>query len=291
MTSERGAQRAAAPAAGGRAAGPRPRRRSPSGRAEPSPGPAGPSNHSERLTALLVPPSGVPRVDRGRAMYPGHLRGHRAPWCGDRHPPARDRPAHPRRPRHRAARGPLRVGPAGAAVRPRADAGPARRANRSRRRDGGPRRRRGCAERRRAGRAARGRGLEDLLARIAWPEQVAGCALAVERIVVPPEAERELPDDDAAALRAVAEHPGRADVRLLVAVTRDGSARCLLRQRDHDSDDRVALGDDIAPGPRARPAGDLQRPELSVSRRSAGRPPCRCRCRARRPRPRRTSRP
>ena len=77
---------------------------------------------------------------------------------------------------------------------------------------------------------------------------MAGCAIAVERIVVPPEAERELPEDDADALRAVAEHPGRADVRLLVAVTRDGSARCLLRQRDHDSDDRVALGDDIAPG-------------------------------------------
>jgi hypothetical protein len=91
-------------------------------------------------------------------------------------------------------------------------------------------------------------GLEDLLARIAWPEQVAGCAIAVERIVVPPEAERDLPQDDGAALEAVAAHPGRADVRLLVAVTRDGSARCLLRQRDHDSDDRVALGDDIAPG-------------------------------------------
>jgi hypothetical protein len=29
-------------------------------------------------------------------------------------------------------------------------------------------------------------GLEDLLAQIAWPEQVLGCALAVERIVVPP---------------------------------------------------------------------------------------------------------
>ena len=92
-------------------------------------------------------------------------------------------------------------------------------------------------------------GLEELLARIAWPDQVAGCAVAVERIVVPPDAERALPDDDdEAALRAVAEHPGRADVRLLVAVTRDGSARCLLRQREHDSDDRVALGDDIAPG-------------------------------------------
>ena len=51
-----------------------------------------------------------------------------------------------------------------------------------------------------------------------------------------------------AALRAVADHPDRADVRLLVAVTRDGSSRCLLRQRAHDSDDRVALGEDIAPG-------------------------------------------
>ncbi len=91
-------------------------------------------------------------------------------------------------------------------------------------------------------------GLEDLLARIAWPPQVAGAALAVERIVVPPEAERDLPDDDTEALRVVAEHPRRADVRLLVAVTRDGAARCLLRQRDHDSDDRVALGEDIAPG-------------------------------------------
>ena len=91
-------------------------------------------------------------------------------------------------------------------------------------------------------------GVEDLLARIAWPDQVAGCALALERIVVPPGAERDLPEDSDAALQAISEHPDRKDVRLLVAVTRDGSARCLLRQRDHDSDDRVALGDDIAPG-------------------------------------------
>ena len=67
-------------------------------------------------------------------------------------------------------------------------------------------------------------GIEDLLARIARPDQVAGCAIAVERIVVPPEAERDLPEDDGAALQAVADHPDRADVRLLVAVTRDGSA-------------------------------------------------------------------
>lgn len=91
-------------------------------------------------------------------------------------------------------------------------------------------------------------GVEDLLARIAWPPEVAGCALAVERIVVPPAAERDLPEDQGAALDAIAAHPDRADVRLVVAVTRDGAARCLLRQRAHDSDDRVALGDDIAPG-------------------------------------------
>lgn len=90
--------------------------------------------------------------------------------------------------------------------------------------------------------------VEDLLARIAWPDEVTGCALAIERIVVPPAAERDLPEEESAALAAVAGHPDRADVRLVVAVTRDGAARCLLRQRAHDSDDRVALGDDIAPG-------------------------------------------
>lgn len=91
-------------------------------------------------------------------------------------------------------------------------------------------------------------GLEEVLGRIAWPEQVTGCALAVERMVVPPEAERALPEDPDAALASVAAHPDREDVRLLVAVTRDGAARCLLRQRSHDSDDEVALGQDIAPG-------------------------------------------
>lgn len=91
-------------------------------------------------------------------------------------------------------------------------------------------------------------GIEDLLARIAWPEQVTGCALAVERVVLPPAAERDLPEDPDEARRVVAEHPDRSDVRLVVAVTRDGAARCLLRQRAHDSDDQVALGEDIAPG-------------------------------------------
>ena len=90
--------------------------------------------------------------------------------------------------------------------------------------------------------------LESLLGRMSWPEAVAGVALAVERIVVPPEAERDLPDNPEEAVDVLAAHPDRRDVRLLVAVLRDGRSRCLLRQRAHDSDDKVAMGDDLAPG-------------------------------------------
>ena len=90
--------------------------------------------------------------------------------------------------------------------------------------------------------------LESLLGGIAWPDTVVGAALAVERIVVPPEAERDLPLHPDAAVDALAAHRSRQDVRLLVAVTRDGRSLCLLRQRAHDSDDQVAVGQDIAPG-------------------------------------------
>lgn len=90
--------------------------------------------------------------------------------------------------------------------------------------------------------------LESLLGRLSWPEAVAGVALAVERVVVPPEAERDLPEHPDAAVEALASHPERRDVRLLVAVLRDGQSRCLLRQRAHDSEDQVAMGEDLAPG-------------------------------------------
>jgi hypothetical protein len=90
--------------------------------------------------------------------------------------------------------------------------------------------------------------LESLLGRIAWPDTVIGCAIAVERVVVPPAAERDLPSDPRKAVDALAAHPDRQDVRLLVAVTRAGGSICLLRQRAHDSDDQVASGPDIAPG-------------------------------------------
>lgn len=90
--------------------------------------------------------------------------------------------------------------------------------------------------------------LEGMLARLAWPEEVDGVALSVERIVVPPEAEHDLPEDPDEAMSRLAEHPDREDVRLLVAVLRGGASTCLLRQRAHDRDDEVATGKDIAPG-------------------------------------------
>lgn len=90
--------------------------------------------------------------------------------------------------------------------------------------------------------------LESMLGRLSWPDTVVGVALALERIVVPPEAERDLPQDPDEAVEALSKHPKRQDVRLVVAVHRDGQARCLLRQRSNDHDHQVAAGEDIAPG-------------------------------------------
>ena len=90
--------------------------------------------------------------------------------------------------------------------------------------------------------------LESILGRLAWGPDVDGVALAVERLVVPPDVERDLPDDADAAVDYLAAHPQRAEVRLLVAVLRDGSSQCALRQRGHDETGSVAVGRDLVPG-------------------------------------------
>jgi hypothetical protein len=90
-------------------------------------------------------------------------------------------------------------------------------------------------------------GLEQLLGGITWPETVDGAALVVERIVLPPEAEAGLPDDPEAAETALLADPRRRDVRLAAGVLRGGPSACAIRARDHDSDDRVALGPDLVP--------------------------------------------
>lgn len=92
--------------------------------------------------------------------------------------------------------------------------------------------------------------LDDALATIGWPPEVAGCALVVERLVLPPGAEQELPADpaDPAALAAsAASHAGRQDVRMVVAVLRDGRKECALRLRAHDSETEVLTGPDLVP--------------------------------------------
>ncbi|HET9656616.1 MAG TPA: PPA1309 family protein [Kineosporiaceae bacterium] len=90
--------------------------------------------------------------------------------------------------------------------------------------------------------------LESLLGRIAWPPTVDGAALVVERIVVPPEAETNLPEDPEQAQAALLNHPLRQDLRLAAGVLRDGGRMCAIRSRGHDSDDQVAVGPDLIPG-------------------------------------------
>ncbi|HET8614768.1 MAG TPA: PPA1309 family protein [Actinomycetales bacterium] len=90
--------------------------------------------------------------------------------------------------------------------------------------------------------------LEGMLAQVAWGADVDGVCLTVERVVLPPEAETDVPDDPGAALDYLMQHPSRADVRLVVGVLRDGQSICALRQRQHDDPGSVAVGPDLVPG-------------------------------------------
>lgn len=90
--------------------------------------------------------------------------------------------------------------------------------------------------------------LEELLAGIAWPPEVLGAALTVERLMVPPAAEAGMPQTEAEALEWLAGHPDRQEVRLVVAVLRDGSRSSAIRLRAHDDDTSVLTGADLVPG-------------------------------------------
>ena len=73
-------------------------------------------------------------------------------------------------------------------------------------------------------------------------------ALVVERVVLPPEAEADLPVDEGAALAMLADHPLRQDVRLAVATLRDGTRSAAMRFRLHDDPVQVLVGPDLVPG-------------------------------------------
>lgn len=90
--------------------------------------------------------------------------------------------------------------------------------------------------------------LESALESIAWPAEVAGCAAVVERLVLPPGADADVPDDPVEAERFAREHPARQEVRIVAGVTRAGATYCALRLRSHDDDQSVVGGGDLVPG-------------------------------------------
>jgi hypothetical protein len=92
------------------------------------------------------------------------------------------------------------------------------------------------------------RPLESVLESIVWPANVAGCAAVVERLVLPPDADADIPEDPRRAEEFAREHPDRQEVRIVAGVTRTGSTYCALRLRAHDDDQSVVGGSDVVPG-------------------------------------------
>lgn len=95
-----------------------------------------------------------------------------------------------------------------------------------------------------------GAPLDEFLATIAWPDAVTGCALTVERLMLPPSAEDSVPEgmDEKQLAAWVAEHPDRQEVRMTVAVLRDGKRESALRLREKDSTSEVLTGSALVPG-------------------------------------------
>jgi len=89
--------------------------------------------------------------------------------------------------------------------------------------------------------------LDELLAGLSWPPEVLGAALTVERLMVPPSVEADMPHDEANALQWLAQHPQRQEVRIVVAVLRDNSRSAALRMRAHDDEASVLTGGDLVP--------------------------------------------
>ena len=92
-----------------------------------------------------------------------------------------------------------------------------------------------------------GEQLEALLQRIEWPEAVSGCAASVERLVLPPEADDELPEDPDAADAFARAHPLRQEVRIVAGALRGGTTYAALRMRAHDDEESVVRAPDLVP--------------------------------------------
>jgi hypothetical protein len=87
---------------------------------------------------------------------------------------------------------------------------------------------------------------EEFLGTLAWPEDVEGAVVVLERVVLPPEAEADLPQgEDEEIVQAAIDHPQAVDVRIVSAVLRSGQNLNALRQRSHDTADAVAVASNL----------------------------------------------
>ena len=88
--------------------------------------------------------------------------------------------------------------------------------------------------------------LEELLASILWPPEVSGCAVVLEALTLPPDA-NQIPTEAESAAEYAAAHPDREEARIVAGALRTGEGFCAIRQRAHDDDDMVLAGPDLVP--------------------------------------------
>jgi hypothetical protein len=92
-----------------------------------------------------------------------------------------------------------------------------------------------------------GSDIADLLPRIEWPDEVAGCALAHEIVTIPDDVAVQCPDGvDPAAWAAG--HAAHRDLRAVAAVLRSGASAATLRVRGvGGAPDEVVVDATVAP--------------------------------------------
>jgi hypothetical protein len=67
------------------------------------------------------------------------------------------------------------------------------------------------------------------LAHLEWPETVYGCALATVQMFLPADTDADLPADPQVAAEAVASHPQRQEIRVVVGADRAGNRHGVAR--------------------------------------------------------------
>lgn len=86
--------------------------------------------------------------------------------------------------------------------------------------------------------------LEEVLAGIGWNPEVSGCALVLEVVSLPEGVNEDAPESDPGGWAA--SHPDRHELRLAVAVLRDGTRASCLRLRDEILGSEVMEGRDLS---------------------------------------------